>query len=141
MTTKTPKLYRSESNRVIAGVCGGLGEYFLIDPTILRIIALALTVFGGSGLILYFILWIVIPTRSTTTKNSDDIIRENVEELKEKSKKMAGGDSKSLLGIILIVFGASLLMENLGIMAFGFLWKFWPILIVAAGLAILTKRK
>lgn len=56
------KLYRSLTDRKIAGVCGGLGEYFDIDPTIIRLIMAALTVIGvGSGLLIYVIAWIVMP--------------------------------------------------------------------------------
>lgn len=57
-----PRLYRSKSNKVIAGICGGLGEYFNIDPVIIRVIFAVFTVFGGSGILLYLILWIIIPS-------------------------------------------------------------------------------
>jgi phage shock protein C len=57
------KLYKSENNKVIAGVCGGLGEYFGIDPVILRIIAIALIFFHGAGLLVYLIAWICMPKR------------------------------------------------------------------------------
>lgn len=57
-------LYRSEKDRKIAGVCGGLGEYFNIDPVIPRVLFL-LTVFGaGSGALLYVIMWLVVPTEN-----------------------------------------------------------------------------
>ncbi|MEN6410977.1 MAG: PspC domain-containing protein [Anaerolineaceae bacterium] len=55
------KLTRSVSNRMIAGVCGGLGEYLNIDPTIVRLLFALIFVFAGTGLLLYIILWIVIP--------------------------------------------------------------------------------
>lgn len=54
-------LTRSKSNRMIAGVCGGFGQYFNIDPTLVRVVFVALAVFGGFGIILYPILWIIIP--------------------------------------------------------------------------------
>lgn len=56
----TKKLYRSRKDYMIGGVCGGLGEYFDIDPTIIRLIA-ALALFIGGGIIVYIIAWIVIP--------------------------------------------------------------------------------
>jgi phage shock protein C len=60
--TKAKKLYRSRSNRVIAGVCGGLADYFNTDPTIIRIIAVILLLPGGlPGLLPYLILWAVVP--------------------------------------------------------------------------------
>lgn len=68
--TKAPKikqLYRSATDRIIAGVCGGLGEYFHADSTLFRTLFAALAVLGGSGFILYIALWIVIPARSSAT--------------------------------------------------------------------------
>ncbi|MFB0517563.1 MAG: PspC domain-containing protein [Candidatus Neomarinimicrobiota bacterium] len=55
------RLYRSHSNRVIAGVCGGLGYYFSIDPVLIRLVWLLLILFGGVGLLLYLIAWLIIP--------------------------------------------------------------------------------
>lgn len=54
------KLYRSRRNRTICGVCGGLGDYFNVDPTIIRLI-LILFAFTGSGILAYFIAAIIIP--------------------------------------------------------------------------------
>ncbi len=59
---ETKKLYRSNSDKMIAGVCGGLGQYFGVDPTLIRLIFALLVVFGvGSGILLYIILAIVMP--------------------------------------------------------------------------------
>jgi phage shock protein C len=55
------RLYRSRTNRKIAGVCGGLGEYFGVDPVIFRIVLLALLLGAGSGVLLYVIFWIAVP--------------------------------------------------------------------------------
>lgn len=58
------KLYRSKTDRKIAGVCGGIAEYFGIDPTVIRVIAVLLLLPGGfPGLLPYLILWIVIPNQ------------------------------------------------------------------------------
>jgi phage shock protein C len=58
----TKRLYRSSSDRMIAGVCGGLAQYFNVDPVIIRIIAVILLLPGGfPGLLPYIILWIVVP--------------------------------------------------------------------------------
>ncbi len=54
------KLYRSSSNKMICGVCGGLGEYFNIDPTIIRLVW-ALLACSGTGLLVYLIAAIIIP--------------------------------------------------------------------------------
>src|SRR5512133_1518318 len=55
------RLLRSRRDRVFAGVCGGLAEYFGVDVVLLRIVAVALALSGGAGLLLYVIAWIVIP--------------------------------------------------------------------------------
>lgn len=56
------RLYRSTTDRKIAGVCGGIAEYFDIDPTIVRIIAVILLLPGGfPGFLPYLILWLVVP--------------------------------------------------------------------------------
>lgn len=55
------RLYRSRDNRIIAGVCGGIGEYFGVDPVLIRVIAVILIAFGGGGLIAYIISILVIP--------------------------------------------------------------------------------
>jgi phage shock protein C len=59
--TSSKKLYRSRINRKIAGVCGGLGEYFGIDPTLVRVLFVLGSIFVGGALLVYLILAIVIP--------------------------------------------------------------------------------
>ena len=54
------KLFRSSTNKVIAGVCGGIGEYFDIDPTIVRIVWALCIVIGGMGVLAYLIMWIIM---------------------------------------------------------------------------------
>ncbi|MEW5924472.1 MAG: PspC domain-containing protein [Candidatus Zixiibacteriota bacterium] len=119
------KLYRSNVDSKIAGVCGGLGEYFNIDPTIVRIIAIILVFAHGAGLIGYIIAWIVMPKRplgiepepaaAPTPKNSSI--------------------GKFLPGLILVVIGLVFLFENI-YWWFDF-WDFlWPALLIAAGLAL-----
>jgi phage shock protein C len=58
---ETRKLYRSRSNRQVAGVCGGLAQYFNLDATLIRILFVVLAVLGGSGLVLYLAMWIIVP--------------------------------------------------------------------------------
>ncbi|MBN1630079.1 MAG: PspC domain-containing protein [Thermoleophilia bacterium] len=55
------RLYRSRADKMIGGVCGGLGEYFEVDPTIVRVLWVAVTLFGGAGVIAYLILWVIVP--------------------------------------------------------------------------------
>jgi phage shock protein C len=57
----TRKLYRSKTNRKLAGVCGGLAQYFNLDATLIRVLFVALAVLGGSGLVIYLAMWILVP--------------------------------------------------------------------------------
>jgi phage shock protein C len=55
------KMVRSTSNKMIAGVCAGLAEYLDLDPSLVRIIFVVLALFGGTTLIIYPIMWIILP--------------------------------------------------------------------------------
>lgn len=57
------KLYRSSTDKKIAGVCGGLAEYFDMDPTLMRILWVVFVLAGGSGILAYIIAWIIMPER------------------------------------------------------------------------------
>jgi len=58
------RLYRSNKDRMLGGVCGGLGEYFDVDPTIVRLIAVVFAL-TGAGVLAYIIAWIIIPEQPT----------------------------------------------------------------------------
>ena len=62
------KLTRSNSNIVLSGVAGGLGEYLDIDPTLVRLFFVFLTIFGGHGLLVYLILWLLMPQEDVAEK-------------------------------------------------------------------------
>jgi len=57
----TKRLYRSQSDRMLAGICGGLAAYLDIDATLLRILWVVVVLLGGFGVLLYIIMWIVVP--------------------------------------------------------------------------------
>ena len=64
MSKKIKRLYRSEKERMIGGVCGGLAEYFEVDPVLVRVIAVVLAFISGFGVLAYLILWIIMPNKS-----------------------------------------------------------------------------
>jgi phage shock protein C len=66
---ESKKLYRSLNNKMLGGVAAGLGEYLNIDPTIVRLGFVALALMGGPGLVVYLIMWLVVPPEpfDTTT--------------------------------------------------------------------------
>lgn len=58
------KLFRSANNRILAGVCGGVGEYLDIDPTVVRVVYVLLSLLTAfAGLLVYIVLWLIIPER------------------------------------------------------------------------------
>ena len=58
---ETRRLYRSHTDRKLAGVCGGLAQYFNIDATLLRVLFVVLALLGGPGLVIYLLMWILVP--------------------------------------------------------------------------------
>jgi phage shock protein C len=55
------RLQRSRTEKMIGGVCGGLADYFTVDPTIVRVLWVLLALLGGAGILLYVILWVIMP--------------------------------------------------------------------------------
>jgi phage shock protein C len=55
------RLYRSREEKIIGGVCGGLAEYLNVDPTLIRLALVLITLFGGAGIIAYLVLWVIVP--------------------------------------------------------------------------------
>src|SRR3990172_5411622 len=88
------RLYRSRDDRMIWGVCGGIANYFGVDPTIIRVIAILLLFAGGSGIMAYIILAIVVPLESSQSREPRDVIKENVEEIKQTATQF-GEDMRS----------------------------------------------
>ena len=58
---QTRRLYRSRTNRKLAGVCGGLAQYFNADATLIRVLFVILALLGGPGLVIYLLMWILVP--------------------------------------------------------------------------------
>ncbi|HEX8863400.1 MAG TPA: PspC domain-containing protein [Actinomycetes bacterium] len=61
--SQTRKLYRSQTNRMLGGVCGGLAEFLNTDVTLIRVLFVLLTVLGGAGPIIYLAMWIIVPNQ------------------------------------------------------------------------------
>lgn len=140
------KLYRSKEDKMIFGVCGGLGEYFNIDPVIIRIIFVILAIFGaGSGVLAYIILAIVIPEKpdkntKKTERKTEEVIEENVEKLAkevENIAKKSSNSSEMFFGLLLLLLGMTLLASNF-FPIFEFR-KFWPLILIFIALFILFR--
>ena len=68
------RLYKIEEGKMICGVCGGLAEYFSIDPTLVRLGWVAFCILGGSGVLAYIICALVIPDEPNKLNDADNII-------------------------------------------------------------------
>jgi phage shock protein C len=133
------RIFRSTTDKVIGGVCGGLGEYFNMDPTWIRILFVIAIFAKGVGLLAYLICWIVFPKKSdatieaTVTDDSGETVT---------SATVGGGENHQrgggfLPGIILVVLGMIFLLDQ------AFYWfdfdYIWPLLLIGIG-AILIYR-
>jgi len=155
------RLYRSRTDRMIWGVCGGLAKYFDIDPTIIRIIFVVLIFANGLGILAYIILAIVVPLEGSKATEPKGAIKENVAEIKQTATELgqeiratfAGEETKpeeatevsrrrrNFFGIILIVLGILFLMGSLNLFAW-FKWIYlWPLILVAVGLLIIFSAR
>jgi len=79
------RLYRSRQNKVFAGICGGLGEYLNIDPVLIRVIAVIITIFGGSGFIAYIVGLILIPLEPEASRKEEKV---KTDKLKSQTEEM-----------------------------------------------------
>ena len=140
-------LTRSRSDYMLGGVCAGLAKYFSIDPTIMRLIMVLLVISGGSGVFLYIVLWIVLPSedlQDTQRALSGDEIGRRARQMGEEMRQVASQPNPrtaQFLGIALVVLGLVYLVQNLHIpwlMWFN-LQIAWPIVLVFAGVLLLVR--
>lgn len=82
MSESNKKLYRSESDRILGGVCGGIAEVYDLDPSLVRLATLLIILTTGVGLLLYLAAWIIVPDESQVKnhKNVKDVEAKEVEE-------------------------------------------------------------
>ncbi len=83
-TIMSKKLYRLEEDKIIGGVCSGLAEYLDIDSSIVRIAFLLIFFFGGSGLLIYFIMWIIIPAKPSSDVSSEKVVPTSAKKIEKK---------------------------------------------------------
>lgn len=142
------KLYRSTTDKMLGGVCAGLGSYFAIDRTIVRLFFVVLTLLGGFGPLVYIILWIVIPQEGTTDptpgKMDTQEFKERAEMVKDEFVSAVQQPNKNttlFIGAGLILAGGYFLLQQLNIVWLNWLDKgiVWAVLILLAGIALLVR--
>ena len=125
------RLYKSDKDKVFEGVCGGIGEYFNVDPVIIRLMWVVLVIFGGTGIVAYLIAMLIIPKH---TEHADDAI-------KPESQPTPETYSNRFWGVIMVIAGVLLLFGIIGPIAGVFAGialamghVLWPVLIIGLGL-------
>ncbi|MBC7220536.1 PspC domain-containing protein [Candidatus Bipolaricaulota bacterium] len=145
------RLYRRRKDALLGGVCGGIAEYLGVDPTLVRVVFAVLAVASGIGVLIYFLLWLLIPQEGEAPSEPRDAVRAGAEEIADRAKEfgkevrasVARRDTGLAIAVaaILIFLGVSLLLRNLGVW-----WAWWlrfdvlgPIVLIAVGLALLWR--
>ena len=132
------KLYRDEQHKTIGGVCAGLATYFNVDISLVRVLFVLAAILGGGGVIGYIVLWIVIPNKPLYSP-SDAFFTEsqpkppfNVAPVQKQltTGRVAGG-------IILMLLGIYLLLEQSGLIPRIHFRLFFPVVLIAIGLVFM----
>lgn len=127
------RLYRSRTDKVFAGVCGGLANYLEVDPVVIRLVWLVSIFVFGLGLLLYFTAWIIIPSNPKERVSSQHTNKRT--------------DWNLVIGLILLVGGVFILLGEYVFYDFGWLrfhffpWKiFWPLALIALGIYLVVSK-
>ena len=123
------RLYRSRKERIVGGVAGGLGEYLGIDPVIVRLLFVLLALATGWGALLYIVLLVVVPEAP-----------EGVEFTGRAYHRLDARERGLLVGGSLVALGLVLLAKEMGLWWWVSMRRLWPLLLIAAGVALLIDR-
>ena len=136
------RIYRNPRNKVIAGVCAGIADYFDIDVTWVRL-GFVLAIFAsGVGLLAYVIAWIVIPKDETgagaMAQSAPPTASQRADDAKPSAQRSrVTGHTRNAIGVVLILLGILFFMDR------NFYWfdfdLFWPAILVALGIYMLTR--
>jgi phage shock protein C len=150
---KMKRLYKSRKNKMIDGVCGGIAEYFDVDPTLVRVVFILFLFIGGSAIIAYIFGMIIIPVQPVEEqmekagkKAEKKVEAKPVEKPAERPRAETAAKGSLILGIILIAIGTFFLMGRIPIFHNYYWWvksHFWeyfiPAILIFTGIAILVK--
>lgn len=157
MENPNKKLYRSNTNKVFAGVLGGLGHYYDVDPLFLRIAFVILTVISNvfPMFFIYLLLMVLIPKEGGVSDDGKEKIREVMKEVKDNAQTVAeemragfdkakAGHSmgkKSMIGYFLVLIGSFMILKSFVPMHW-FSWNiFWSVIVILLGFYVLTNSK
>ena len=136
------KCERSRTNRVVAGICAGLADYFNLDVALVRVLFVVATICGSFGFWMYIILWIVLPEENTIGPGSgysgkrDDTIDITP---KEDGRPMRMINGAMIASLILIFIGLIALIDNFAPVSW--IWDLWPCILIIIGVMIIIKSQ
>ena len=137
------QLRRSRDERVLSGLCGGLGDFFGVDPILFRVAFVLLAFAGGGGLVLYLVLTLVVPSEEHDEVGTRDTMRKGAEDLADSVRNVTEGfrgereSGRRTAAILLILLGAFFLFQNLDWLDAGWIW---PLLLIGLGAWLLGRR-
>jgi phage shock protein PspC (stress-responsive transcriptional regulator) len=145
------KLIRSQTDRMVSGVCGGLAAYLGIETVWVRLFFVLTGMANGFGLLAYLILWIIMPEAGREDATTGQTVESNVQEMAGKAQELAQGVGDAfrgrpnrqagiIVGAGLIVVGAVFLLDTLHIFDWLSFGRLWPLLLIVGGLALLVSR-
>lgn len=149
----TKKLHRSKKDKIFGGVAGGLGEYFDIDPTIIRLIFVLFFAFGGSGFLIYIILWLILPGSNLEPAIlNEEKVKDMADEIKERAQDFGKEMKKNhevkelqkrrghLFGWILVFLGVIALANKFMPHWFGQqALRYWPLFLILLGFYLIVR--
>ncbi|MBI2857660.1 MAG: PspC domain-containing protein [Chloroflexi bacterium] len=140
------RVYRSVTDRKIWGVCGGLGEFFMIDPVWVRIVFVVLVFVSGVGLLLYFVLALVMPNAPSASvepsqPGAGTAASQPATARTTSQPSRPGAAWATIAGVALIVIGILVLLGNLAVFSWFKLSLVGPLVLSAAGLLLLLLRR
>jgi len=110
--SKNKKLYRSQKDYILGGVCGGIAEYFDVDSILIRLITIIL-IFSGAGLLIYIFMWIIIPTSEDNDKKDKKTVKLEKDKKTNEYKEKRSNNFREFFGLLLIILGLLLLMGKI----------------------------
>lgn len=141
------RLYRSRENRILGGICGGIGDYLHIDPSLIRIFFIIFFIANGAGLFIYLLLWLILPQQGDIQgeeRLSSATFGRRVEQVGQEFSQAVRHPNPQLwkiTGIALVLAGAFFLVQALN--PPWLRWfntnLLWPLLLILGGFALLVR--
>lgn len=145
------RLYKSKTDRIISGVCGGIANYLNVDPTLVRVVLVICVFLGGVGILAYIVAIFIIPEKPVSTSSASEQKTGDVFESDSNDNDKLHSESHMnnpvvmrtnisyTAGIILIILGIIALSVSFGWLHLDKIWRyFWPALLVFIGIMVIV---